>query len=70
MTYTSPSPPIIPVQTPEIDGLAQVPDLNARAAVEVGDGAGHLQDTVVGTGGEPQSIACFRISCPVASLWQ
>ena len=33
-----------------------MPDLNARAAVEVGDGAGHLQDAVVGPGGEPQPV--------------
>ena len=37
---TSPPPPIIPVQIPEIDGLAQMPDFDVRAAVEVGDGVG------------------------------
>ena len=41
---TSPPPPIVPVQIPEINRLGQMPDLNVRAAVEVGDGAGHLQD--------------------------
>ena len=49
MNQSSP-PPTVPIQIPKIDGLAQVPDLNARAAVEVGNGAGHLQDTVVGAG--------------------
>ena len=28
-----------------------MPDFDVRAAVEVGDGAGHLQDAVVSTGG-------------------
>ena len=31
-------------------------DFDVRAAVEVGDGAGHLQDTVVGTGGKAQTV--------------
>ena len=45
MTFdTSPPPPIIPVQIPEIYGLAQMPDFDIRAAVEVGDDTGHLQD--------------------------
>ena len=39
-----PPPPIVPVQILEIDGLAQMPDLDVRAAVKVRDGAGHLQD--------------------------
>jgi len=39
-----PPPPIVPVQIPKIDGLAQMSDLDVRAAVEVGDGADHLQD--------------------------
>ena len=39
-----PPPPIVPVQIPKIDGLAQMSDLDVRAAVEVSDGADHLQD--------------------------
>ena len=53
---TSPPPPIIPVQIPEIDGLGQMPDFDVRAAVEVGDGAGHLQDAVVGAGGKAKTV--------------
>ena len=53
---TSPPSPIVPIQIPEIDGLAEVADFDVRAAVEVGDGAGHLQDAVVGAGGESETV--------------
>jgi len=33
-----------------------MPDFDVRAAVEVGDGAGHLQDAVVGAGGETETV--------------
>ena len=48
MIITSSFTPIVSVQTPEIDGLGQMPDFDVRTAVKVGDGAGHLQDAVVG----------------------
>ena len=57
MNYELLSPsPIIPIQIPEIDGLAEVADLDVRAAVEVGDGAGNLQDAVVSAGGESETV--------------
>lgn len=43
--------PIVPVQTSVIDGLAEMAQPDVGAAVEVGDGAGHLEDAVVGAGG-------------------
>ena len=49
MNQSSP-PPTVPIQIPKIDSLAQVSDLNVRAAVEVGDGAGHLEDEGGGAG--------------------
>ena len=67
MTYdTSPPPPIIPIQIPEIYRLAQMPDFDVGAAVEVGDGAGHLEDAVVGAGGEAQAV--HRISLCIIRL--
>jgi len=33
-----------------------MPDFDVRAAVEVGDGAGHLQDAVVCAGGEAEPV--------------
>ena len=61
MTYeTSPPPPIVPVQIPEINRLAQMPDFDVRAAVEVGDGAGDLQDAVVGAGGSNIIVQTFH----------
>ena len=33
-----------------------MPDFDVRAAVEVGDGAGHLQDAVVGAGGKAETV--------------
>lgn len=53
---TSPPPPIVPVQIPEIYGLAEVADFDIRAAVEVGDGAGDLEDAVVGTCRETETV--------------
>ena len=49
-------PPVVPVQTPEIDGLAQMPDFNVRAAIQVGDGTSHLQYPVVGAGGKAETV--------------
>ena len=34
-------------------------DFDVRAAVEVGDGAGHLEDAVVGTGGKAETVHCL-----------
>ena len=53
---TSPASPIVPIQIPEIDCLGQMPNLDVRVAVEVGDGAGHLQDAVVGSGGKTETV--------------
>ena len=33
-----------------------MPDFDVRAAVEVGDGAGHLQDAVGGAGGKTETV--------------
>ena len=33
-----------------------MPDFDVRAVVEVGDGAGDLQDTVVGAGGKTETV--------------
>lgn len=52
-------PPIVPVQTSVIDGLAEMAQPDVSAAVEVGDGAGHLEDEVVGAGGEAQAVHCI-----------
>ena len=56
---TSLPPPIVPVQTPEIDGLAQMAEPDSEAAVQIGDGAGDLQNSVVSAGGETQSVHCI-----------
>ena len=57
---TSPFPPIIPVQAAEIDGRTEVARLNILAAVEVGDGASHFQDAVVGAGRQSQTVHIVR----------
>lgn len=44
--------PGLAVEAAVADGLADVGDLDVGGAVEVGDGAGHFQNTVVGAGGE------------------
>ena len=49
MNQSSP-PPAVAIQIPEIDGLAQMPDLDVWAAVKVRDGAGHLEDAGGGAG--------------------
>ena len=36
-----------------------MPDFDVRAAIEVRDGAGHLQDAVVGAGGEAEPVHCL-----------
>ena len=54
------SPPIVPIQAPEIDGLAQVAEPDSGTAVQIGDGAGHLQNSVVGAGGETQAVHIVR----------
>src|SRR5262249_12419760 len=48
---TGPQPP---VQTPILNRLAQVLGLDLRARVQVGDGARHAQDSIVGPGGEAE----------------
>ena len=52
-------PSLSPVTTVEVaiaDGFGNMLALNLFRALEVGDGAGHLQDTAVGTGGELQAF--------------
>jgi Tetratricopeptide repeat len=47
--------PIGTIQGAILDGLAEVTGLDVGAAVEVGDGAGNLQDAVVGACRETQA---------------
>ena len=53
----APSPrPQLPVQTPVLDGLADVFRPDSLRALQVGDGAGDLQDAVVRPGAEAQLV--------------
>ena len=56
VTYALSPPPTVPVQTAEVDGFAQMFGRDGGTASEVGDGACHLEDTVVGACGEPQTV--------------
>ncbi len=49
-------PPTIPIQNPEVDSLAEVPIVDVEAAVQIGDGAGDLQDAVIGAGGKAETV--------------
>ena len=42
--------PIRPIQSPILNGFRNVLAFELESAFEVGDGAGHFQDAVVGTG--------------------
>ena len=44
------------VETAEVDGFGEVFGGDGGAAGEVGDGAGHLEDAVVGTGGKAEPV--------------
>ena len=48
------SNPKLPVEGPVLDGLGDVLGLDAGGAGQIGDGAGDLQDAVVGPGAEMQ----------------
>ena len=49
-------PPVIPIQTSIINCFRQMSGLDVFAAVEVGNGAGNLEDSVVCTRGESKPI--------------
>jgi hypothetical protein len=44
------TPPKLPIQTSILNSLGNVPELDVVFAGEVGDGAGELEDAVVGAG--------------------
>ena len=46
--------PEIAIQRPVLDRFADVVGLNGWSCIQVGDGAGHFQDAVVGAGAEVQ----------------
>lgn len=48
--------PILPIQAPVLNRLRQMPDLNSFGAIQVGYRAGDFQDTVIGTGGEAETL--------------
>ena len=50
------SAPAVAVEAAEVDGFGEVFGGDGGASGEVGDGASHLEDTVVGTGGESQPV--------------
>ena len=62
--------PVAPVKTPVLDGLAQMLGADGRAVGQIGDGSGHLQDSVVGAGREAEGFdrfledLCGRVSQP------
>jgi hypothetical protein len=43
-------PPIIPIQTPEIDSFGEVFVADVDGTVQVGDGTGNFQDAIIGAG--------------------
>ena len=48
--------PVVPIKTPIINGLSQMPRLDVFAVVEVGDGARDFKDAVVGARRQPQTV--------------
>ena len=49
-------PPILPIQTPILYRLLQMPDFDMFRIIQVGYRAGDFQDTVIGTGGEAETL--------------
>jgi len=49
------SVPVVPIQTPVLNGFGQMLGGDGLGAGEVGDGAGHFEDAVVGAGGEAKA---------------
>ena len=49
-------PPILPIQTPILYRLRQMPDFDMFRIIQVGYRAGDFQDTVIGTGGEAETL--------------
>ena len=49
-------PPILPIQTPILYRLRQMPDFDVYRIIQVGYRAGDFQDTVIGTGGEAETL--------------
>ena len=48
--------PILPIQTPILYRLRQMPYLDPLGSVQVRYRAGDFQDTVIGTGGEAETL--------------
>ena len=59
------SRPVLAVQVAVADGFGQVGGLDGLAAVEVGNGAGYLEDTVVGAGREVAFLQLGKNDSPV-----
>lgn len=61
--------PILPIQTPILYRLRQMPDFDMFRIIQVGYRAGDFQDTVIGTGGEAERrcMAVLRMERPEAS---
>ena len=57
------SPPAVTVEAAEINGLAQMFGGDIGAGIEVGDGTSHLEDAVVGAGGETKPIHRLLHQC-------
>lgn len=47
---------VLAVEVAVADGFCQVVRLNLLAALQVGYGASHLEDTIVGSGGEVEAV--------------
>lgn len=48
--------PVFPVQTPVLHGFGNMIDFQQWTAVQVRDGAGHFQQSVIGTGRKPHAF--------------
>ena len=48
--------PTLPVEVSVIDGFGEMAGLDVFGGIKVGNGAGDFQDTVVGTGGQAQTL--------------
>ena len=49
-------PPILPIQTPILYRLRQMPNFDMFRIIQVRYRAGDFQDTVIGTGGEAETL--------------
>lgn len=49
-------PPILPIQAPILYRFRQMPHLNTFRIIQVRYRAGDFQDTVIGTGGEAETL--------------